>query len=99
MILASVVVLGAAIAFALRPPLPLACAVIALFGMAHGYAHGLEAPGLGGLPYAAGFVVATSMLHGVGLALGFAAGSLGRPAFARAIGALACLGGVALVLA
>ena len=48
-ILASVVVLGAAIAFALRPPLALACGVIALFGMAHGYAHGLEAPGLGGL--------------------------------------------------
>ena len=79
-ILASVVVLGAAIAFALRPPLALACGVIALFGMAHGYAHGLEAPGLGGLAYAAGFVAATAALHGVGLALGSAAGSLGRPA-------------------
>ncbi|MFO1140956.1 MAG: HupE/UreJ family protein [Amaricoccus sp.] len=97
-ILASVVVLGAAIAFALRPPLALACGVIAVFGMAHGYAHGLEAPGLGGLPYAAGFVVATSMLHGVGLGLGFGVGSLGRPALARAMGALACLGGVALIL-
>ena len=97
-ILASVVVLGAAIAFALRPPLLLACGVIALFGMAHGYAHGLEAPGLGGLPYAAGFVVATSILHGAGLALGFGVGSLGRPALARGMGALACLGGVALIL-
>ena len=40
------------VACALRPPLPLACAAIALFGAAHGYAHGLEAPALGGLPYA-----------------------------------------------
>ncbi len=97
-ILASVVVLGAAIAFAIRPPLPLACGVIALFGAAHGYAHGIEAAGLGGLPYALGFVLATSILHGVGLGLGFGAGSLGRPALARGLGALTCLGGVLLVL-
>jgi len=97
-ILASVVVLGAAVAFALRPPLPLACGVIALFGLAHGYAHGLEAPALGGLAYAAGFLFATALLHGAGLALGSAAGSAGRPAFARGLGALACLGGLALIL-
>lgn len=51
-ILASVVALGAAAAFALRPPLALACAAIALFGVAHGYAHGLEGPALGGCPTA-----------------------------------------------
>jgi urease accessory protein len=97
-ILASVVVLGAAVAFALRPPLTLACGVIALFGLAHGYAHGLEAPALGGLAYAAGFVAATSLLHGAGLVLGAAAGSAGHPAVARGLGAVACLGGLALVL-
>ena len=95
-ILASVVVLGAAIAFALRPPLTLACASIALFGAAHGYAHGLQAPGLGGLAYAAGFVISTAALHGVGLALGFAAGSRQRPALARAMGGLTCLAGAVL---
>lgn len=98
-ILASVVVLGAAIAFALRPPLALACGAIALFGMAHGYAHGLEGPALGGLPYAAGFVIATAILHGIGLGLGFAAGSLGKPAFARALGALTAAAGLALAFA
>lgn len=98
-ILASVVVLGAAIALALRPPLALASAVIALFGAAHGYAHGLEAPALGGSAYAAGFILATAALHGLGLALGFAAGNLGRPAFARALGGLACVAGAALVFA
>jgi urease accessory protein len=98
-ILASVVVLGAAIAFALRPPLPLACAVIAILGLAHGCAHGLEGPELGGLTYAAGFLLATSALHLLGLGLGYLAGSPGRPAFARALGGAACATGVALFLA
>jgi urease accessory protein len=93
-ILASVIVLGAAIAFALRLPLALACSVVALFGLAHGYAHGLEGPELGGLPYAAGFVLSTCALH----ALGLAVGTLERPALARALGGLTCLAGVVLVL-
>lgn len=98
-ILASAIVLGLAIAFALRPPLALACAVIAIFGAAHGYAHGLEGPALGGLRYAAGFVIATSALHGAGLGLGFAAGALGRPAPVRALGALTAVAGLVLVAA
>ena len=98
-ILASIVVLGAAIACALRPPLLLACGVIGLFGMAHGYAHGLEGPELGGAPYAAGFVIATAILHGIGLALGFAGATLGRPALARTLGALTAAAGVALAFA
>lgn len=96
-ILASVVVLGAAIAFAVRPPLALACGVIALFGMAHGYAHGLEGPALGGAAYALGFVLATVTLHAAGLALG--QGVLGRPAVARTLGGLTCLAGAALTFA
>jgi urease accessory protein len=93
-ILASLVVLGAAIAFALRPPLPLACGTIALFGLAHGHAHGLEAPALGGPLYALGFVAATAALHGLGLA----AGMLGRPAAVRALGAITGLAGLALIV-
>lgn len=95
-ILASVIVLGLAIALALRPPLALACAVIALFGAAHGYAHGLEGRALGGLPYALGFVLATVALHGLGLALGTAAGTLGRPAVVRALGGLTAVAGLVL---
>lgn len=97
-ILASIVVLGAAIAFAIRPSLPLACGVIPVFGLAHGYAHGLETPELGGWPFALGFVAATAILHGIGLGLGFGIGALRRPLLARSLGALACLGGVALIL-
>lgn len=96
-ILASVIVLGAAVALALRPPLPVACGVVALFGMAHGYAHGLEAPALGGLSYAAGFIVATAALHATGLGLGLAAATRGGPAVARVLGGLTVLAGFALV--
>lgn len=97
-ILASVVVLGAAAAFALRPPLALACAAIALFGVAHGYAHGLEGPALGGLPYGAGFVIATTGLHLVGLAAGLLAGER-LPAVARALGGLTAAAGLVLAFA
>ncbi len=97
-ILASVVALGAAAAFALRPPLALACAAIALFGVAHGYAHGLEGPALGGLPYGAGFVLATTGLHLAGLAAGVLAGAR-LPALARAMGGLTAAAGVLLAVA
>lgn len=97
-ILASVILLGAAIAFALRPPLALSCAAIATFGMAHGFAHGLEGPAIGGLPYAAGFVISTVALIGAGLGLGTLANRLGRPSLARIAGALTATAGLALAL-
>lgn len=95
-ILASVIVAGAAIAFAVRPPIAPACAVIAGFGLAHGYAHGLEGPALGGLPYIAGFAIATATLHALGLGLGLTALSLRRPAVARTLGGLTLLAGLVL---
>jgi urease accessory protein len=97
-ILASVVVLGAAIAFALRPALPLACAVIALFGIAHGYAHGLAGPELGGLQHAAGFVLSTAALHALGVGFGFAASRARGASAARALGGLTCLAGFVLLV-
>lgn len=97
-ILASVVILGAAAALKLRPPLALACGAIVLFGLAHGYAHGLEGPALGGLPYGAGFVLATTGLHLAGLAAGVLAGAR-LPALARAMGGLTAAAGVLLAVA
>jgi urease accessory protein len=93
-ILASVVVLGAAAALAVRAPLPVACAAISFFGLAHGYAHGLEGPALGGAAYGLGFLLATAGLNLAGLA----AATAGRP-LARALGAAAGVAGVALMLA
>ncbi|WP_095052907.1 HupE/UreJ family protein [Pseudomonas sp. Irchel s3b2] len=69
-IAASVLALGLAVALAVRPPLSLAVAATALFALFHGVAHGLELPEMSSpWAYAAGFVVATAALHGLGYAV------------------------------
>lgn len=70
LILLSLVVLGGAAALRWQAPLPLAAITVALFGFAHGQAHGLETP-QGALPmlFAAGFFVSTAALHGLGCRL------------------------------
>jgi urease accessory protein len=65
------VALGAAVLLQARPPLPVAAAVVGLFGLFHGYAHGAELPpGENALLYSLGFVLATGLLHGCGIAIG-----------------------------
>lgn len=72
-ITASVVVLGLLVAFSLKLPTGFGMAVVAVFALFHGFAHGAEAP-LGSLAaFAAGFVLATASLHGLGMTLGWAA--------------------------
>ena len=68
----SVVVMGMAIALGVRLPTIAAMALVGTFALFHGHAHGNEGAGLGisFLPYAAGFVTATGILHVAGLALG-----------------------------
>ena len=57
----SVVVLGSAIAFQLRPPTFVAMVVVGFFALFHGYAHGAELPdGITGLSFALGFLLATA---------------------------------------
>jgi urease accessory protein len=70
LILASLVLLAAALALNLRPPLRLALPFVALFGAAHGFAHGGEVPpGSIAGSFAAGFLLMTALLHGAGLLL------------------------------
>jgi urease accessory protein len=74
-IAASVATLGLLIAFAVRMPAAAATAVVSLFAMFHGYAHGAELPsGASVALYGAGFVAATAVLHSIGLGLGLTAG-------------------------
>ena len=94
-ILASVIVLGAMVALALRAPMPVLIAMVAVFGAAHGWAHGAEGPSAGILAYAAGFALATAALHGAGLLAGRAIPALAL----RGAGMLAALSGAALVMA
>ncbi len=93
----SVVVLGLAIALKATPPLAAGVAACALFAIFHGHAHGAELPdGAGAFSYAAGFVLATAALHGVGLA---AAGALAQraPLLARVAGGGLVLAGFAIL--
>ena len=70
-IAASAIVLGLMVVFAVRPPLWIAAVLVGIFAIFHGHAHGAELPpGADALAYSAGFVVATGLLHLVGIALG-----------------------------
>lgn len=97
----SIVVLGTAVALGLRIMIATAMALVGFFAFFHGYAHGAEMPEtVAGLAYGAGFVVATSLLHAFGLALGLVMSSkAGRrgETLVRAAGALVAVAGVALV--
>lgn len=72
-ILTSVVVLGLIVALALRLPTWLSVVLIALFGTCHGHAHGGEMGSAGLFGYAAGFVLATAILHAAGILIGYGA--------------------------
>lgn len=64
----SVMLLGALVAAAIRPPLVASVLLVAFFGMLHGHAHGAEMPAaVSGISYALGFVAATALLHASGV--------------------------------
>ena len=70
-IAASAIVLGAAVAFELRPALAVAALIVGGFAIFHGHAHGTELPaGQNALLYSVGFVVATGALHAAGIGIG-----------------------------
>jgi urease accessory protein len=67
----SAVVFGLLILLALRLPLWAATAIVGGFAIFHGYAHGAELPELADpFAFAAGFVIATGILHLTGIAFG-----------------------------
>lgn len=68
----SVLAMGLLIALSLRLPVRGSMLVAALFGLFHGYAHGLELPASATLPslYVTGFLLATAALHLGGIAAG-----------------------------
>ena len=95
-ILASVVALGLLVALATDLPVSTGAAIIALFALFHGDAHGTEVPeNAGGLEYMAGFAVATVLLHAAGIAAGLSLGRRFR-GLARIAGAACAAIGVGL---
>jgi urease accessory protein len=97
-ILASIFMLGGLVLAGVRVPTATAMLVVGWFAMLHGYSHAVEAPAGDPGRYILGFLVATALLHGLGLGLGRVVqkftGNLGL----RALGGLVMAGG-ALVLA
>lgn len=97
----SVVVLGAIVALDVKAPLAAALGIVGLFAIFHGHAHGAEMPdNAAGAAYAAGFMIATALLHLTGLALGYFVGRAGerRGAFVtRAAGGIAAISGVGIL--
>lgn len=98
-IIASLLVLGVAIAATLMLPTTAGVALIALFGLFHGNAHGLEAPISGAGLYALGFAVSTVTLHVMGLAMGLWAQRMQRPVLVRAGAVLIAATGLVMAFA
>jgi urease accessory protein len=101
-IAASVLVLGAIVAFGVKAPVAIAMALVAAFAVFHGHAHGAEMPAGGSIAaYAAGFVLATALLHAAGVTLGLLIGrfseAYGWLGF-RLSGGLVALAGGAILL-
>jgi urease accessory protein len=70
-IAASVIVLGAIVALRVKMPVAIAAALVGVFAVFHGHAHGTEMPlDASGVAFAAGFLAATALLHVAGIALG-----------------------------
>ncbi len=90
----SSIVLGLMVAFAVRPPIWIAAVIVAAFAIFHGHAHGTELPGAANpITYSLGFVIATGLLHLLGIAFGLMVRwPLGKIAVQAGGGVIAVLG-------
>jgi urease accessory protein len=100
-IAASVIVLGAMVAFGIKPPVAGAAAIVGLFAIFHGYAHGAGMPADASAgAFAVGFILATVLLHACGMGTGLLVGRFsdryGTLAY-RAAGTFVAVAGVAIL--
>jgi urease accessory protein len=99
-IAASVLLLGALVASRTVLPVSAGVAVVAVFALMHGHAHGTEIPGaVSPIGYAAGFVLATGLVHIAGLFTGRAIAGLAKGAFLRTAGGAVAASGMILLAA
>lgn len=94
-ILASVIGLGLLVASAIRLPVAACAAIVGLFALFHGHAHGGELGSAGALQFGLGFVVSTALLHVAGVGLGITLSRLG-PLVTRLLGVATVFGGAAI---
>lgn len=91
----SVLGLGLLTAFAVRLPLVASLAVIGVFSLFHGHAHGAEMPAAALWAYLPGFILATAALHGLGY---FSATRVMDGRWVRAAGMFSALAGGGMLL-
>jgi urease accessory protein len=95
----SAVVLGLMIALAVRAPIWVSAFLVGLFAIFHGYAHGTELPVSANVfAYAIGFVLATGMLHMIGIAFGLLVKWPAGRIAVRGAGGVISLAGVAFLV-
>jgi urease accessory protein len=94
----SVVVLGALVATGVSAPVPIGAALVAVFAIFHGHAHGAEAPAESWAGYALGFAAATALLHLVGIGIGVGLQRSVGALPVRAIGAATAVLGVFILM-
>jgi urease accessory protein len=96
-ILASIIVLGLAVALGRAWPVGEAMALVGALALFHGHAHGIEMPVEASVMfYSLGFALATTFLHGVGVLIGTIVS--GRSQVARLAGAAVAVVGVMLAV-
>lgn len=90
----SVLVLGGCIALGVKAPVWACALIVGAFALFHGYAHGKELPSAADpVGYSAGFVLATGLLHVLGIGIGaFASRPVGRLAVRSAGGLIVAAG-------
>jgi urease accessory protein len=92
------VAFGIAAMVGLRTPVALLAALVGVFAVFHGYAHGTEMPETAsGLTFGLGFLAATALLHGAGIGLGLIVARIGAARAAPALGAGVTAAGLALL--
>jgi urease accessory protein len=96
-IAATVAILGLLVAFAIRMQLAPASALVSVFALLHGYAHGIELPYHASITsYGIGFIAATALLELTGMLAGLGASRYLGNAAVRLAGAGVALSGIFL---
>jgi urease accessory protein len=100
-IAASLLVTGLLVATGTRLPWPVGLPLVAAFGLCHGVAHGVELSGPHAGASLTGMVLATALLHLVGMAagLGLRATTIRHRVWAAVAGAAVAVSGTAMLVA
>jgi urease accessory protein len=97
-IVASVLVLGLLVAAGRTVSLPIGLAAVMAFAALHGHAHAAEMQGGSFVAYAAGFLLATALLHATAIVAGMALARGIRVPAIRALGGAIAAAGLVLCL-